>query len=278
MCLDIWEGTFKIALQDLNSLSHVDIEETALWPDRRRTLHIGTVCIARCSLHIAHCKGATGRPNMQFSHCIAHHTVHIADCTLRIAYSTLRIAYSTSQRGSEDAIYTLEISASNIAHHIVQSAEVPNQWSNSKSRTCFLNCVWFSFRQKSLVLGPWWQELDYKVQCQWTFMFSQEPLEHLSSGVRTLVLQPFLWFVFFFTNLFVKRTWLQSAMTWDFHVYKNYESESWSQRQWSSVVPDLWACVFELDQWQQSAVIRSGAEFMNWRTPSPLVMDILSSH
>ena len=39
-CLDIWEGTFNIALQDSNSLSHVDIEETALWPDRRCTLHI----------------------------------------------------------------------------------------------------------------------------------------------------------------------------------------------------------------------------------------------
>ena len=118
-------------------------------------------------------------------------------------------------------------------------------------------------------------------------MFSQEHLvhqvlvsRHQNCGVwcQNQVPQPLLWFVFFFTNLFVKRTWLQSAMTWDFHVYKNYESESWSQRQWSSVEPDLWASLFELDQWQQSAVIRSGAEFMNWRTPSPLVMDILSSH
>ena len=125
------------------------------------------------------------------------------------------------------------------------------------------NSVWFC-----------WQELDCNVlglSCSVKNLWNTWVLVS-----RTLVLQPF--FVFFFTNLFVKRTWLQSAMTWDFHVYKNYEIESWSQRQWSSVEPDLWACLFELDQWQQSVAIRSGAEVMNWRTPSPLVMDILSSH
>ena len=102
-------------------------------------------------------------------------------------------------------------------------------------------------------------------------MFSQENLvhqvlvsRHQNCGVwcQNQVPQPLLWFVFFFTNLFVKRTWLQSAMTWDFHIYKNYESESWSQRQWSSVEPDLWACLFELDHNDNAMV--SGYQKWSW--------------